>query len=276
MGAKRNLRKAETTSPRPSQSSTAVGSTDVDPISEVGSLARELSRAYVEMAAFYREQMKLPAVEAEAKARGAEPDADLEWDRHLALDVPPDQVSWWALTRLAERDPGAVARAWERIKAAARDELATGHRTARALEWGNKPWDRARFLAIRDAFHDEWRARGAIEAALVDVLAQSFTAYLDWTERLTAQAEAEGQIEDLKLKQEGYWQPPRIGVAEAMERSAAMAERAHRTFLRTLRALQDLRRLQPAVYVGTAGQVNIGNQQLNVSAIATHDEPAER
>ncbi len=241
-------------------------------VAEVGSLARELAGAYARMATFYRDQMRLDPADAERRARGADyDDAAFAADRERIADRPADEVSWWDLTRLAERDPEAMAAAWARVKEEARAELATGHRTARALEWGGRPWDRARFLALRSAFRAEWRPRGGVEAALVDMLAQSFDAYLKWSERLTAQAETEGQLEDHKRKQEGYWQPPRISVAAAMEQSAAMADRAHRGFLLTLRALQDLRRLPP-VSIAAAGQVNIGAQQVNVTAPADSGE----
>jgi hypothetical protein len=45
-----------------------------------------------------------------------------------------------------------------------------------------------------------------------------------------------------------------------------MVERLHRLYLRTLRALQDQRRLQPPVVVRRAGQVNVAQQQINVAA----------
>ncbi len=44
-----------------------------------------------------------------------------------------------------------------------------------------------------------------------------------------------------------------------------MADRFNRLFLRTLRALRDLRRYAPSVTVQHAGQVNIGGQQVNVA-----------
>ena len=45
----------------------------------------------------------------------------------------------------------------------------------------------------------------------------------------------------------------------------AMAERWNRVFLRTLRALRDLRRYAPTVMIQNAEQVNIGGQQLNLN-----------
>jgi hypothetical protein len=50
-----------------------------------------------------------------------------------------------------------------------------------------------------------------------------------------------------------------------------MVERLHRLYLRTLRALQDQRQLQPAVVVRRAGQVNVAQQQINVAAAVERD-----
>ena len=48
---------------------------------------------------------------------------------------------------------------------------------------------------------------------------------------------------------------------EAMEQAAAMVDRFNRQYLRTLRALRDLRRCVSAVTIQQAGQVNVGGQQ---------------
>jgi hypothetical protein len=241
------------------------------PEAEVGSLARELARAYTSMLAFYQREYKLSPADADAKARGVD-ESYPEWDRRQALERPADEVSWWVLQHLVEHDPGTMEIAWNRIKDEARKELESGHRTAAALEWQGSPWDRARFLAIRSAFRESWGPLTGTEAALVDMLAHNFEMYLKWSERLILRAETEGQVEDDKLKRDGYWQPPRIGVAESIEQAAAMAERSHRLFLRTLRTLQDVRRL-PGVLVASAGQVNIGGQQVNIAGSA--DERAD-
>ena len=60
---------------------------------------------------------------------------------------------------MIEADPEAGWAVWERVKAAAFDELASGHRAALAVCWGDSPWQRAQFLAIRQAFVDEWLAQ---------------------------------------------------------------------------------------------------------------------
>lgn len=122
-------------------------------------------------------------------------------------------------------------------------------------------------------FHDDLGMAGAgappqngIESALIDTAAEGFGDYLEWSEHLHMQMSTEVESERDRLKRDGGWTPPRLGTAEAIEQSSRIAERANVRFLRTLKALHDLRRLAPAVYVGNAGQVNVGTQQLNVSA----------
>jgi hypothetical protein len=234
---------------------------------EAGALAMELARAYRQMAAFYRDQLGLTGAEADERAQGvdmtpAEATADLARIR----ERPPDQVSWFDLNRLAARDPRDAAAVWREVRAAARRELTSGHRTAQALEWHGGPWARARFLAIRTSFREGSPPQGGIEAALLDAAAEAFSGYLEWTEQLHLQASTEAETERHRLEQDGYWSPPRLGMAEAIEQSAKMAERAHQRFLRTIKMLHELRRATPTLYVAQAGQVNVGGQQVNVSA----------
>jgi hypothetical protein len=61
-----------------------------------------------------------------------------------------------------------------------------------------------------------------------------------------------------------YADLPRVTQAEAIAQAASVVERMHRLYLKSLRALQDLRR-SPPVVVRRAGQVNIAHQQVNVT-----------
>ncbi len=232
---------------------------DPEPADELGSLARELGRAYDELIASYRRSWGIDAAEAIEKAR-----TPRERALEMAETDPPDQLSWYTLTAVMEHDPGAGLAAWHRVKDQARQELRSGHRTAQSLEWGRTPWDRARFLAIRDSLRDEWQPRGGIESVLIELLAQNFNVYLCWTERLMLSVESECQSEDVKLKQEGYRMPPRVRDATWLRWCADQADAAHRRFLMTLKSLQELRRL-PGVTIASAGQVNIGQQQVNLA-----------
>jgi hypothetical protein len=242
---------------------TPLGDGSSDPADELGSLARELARGYAELVESHQRSWGIGPAEAEDKVR-----EHGEWAVEATRRDPPDQVNWWTLATAMERDPEAARAAWERVKAEARKELHTGHRSAVALEWGGRPWDRARYLAIREAFAADWRPRGGVESALLDLLAQSFSAYLIWTERLSMYHETQCKSEDVKQRQEGYWMPPRLGEARWLDWCAGQAEAAHKRFLATLKALHELRRL-PTVFVAGAGQVNVASQQVNVAVAGT-------
>ena len=118
---------------------------------EARSLASELTHAYLQMVTFYRDQLHLTPVDADHAARGLDqtPERALE-DLVRIREQAPDQVTWFDLQRLVNCDPDEMVAAWAQLRAEAREELESGHRTAQALEWKGSPLDRARFLAVRD------------------------------------------------------------------------------------------------------------------------------
>jgi hypothetical protein len=150
------------------------------------------------------------------------------------------------------------------VKAAARDELASGHRAAQALDWSGNPWQRAQFLAIRDSFRADHQPRGGIESVMVELAAEAFGDYLEWSETVHRRASLDAEAEERDGMQHGHYRPQRVSWVESIDHAARMAERAHARFLRTVKTLTELRRAGP-VYVGTAGQVNVGQQQVNVA-----------
>ena len=240
---------------------------------DTGSLARDLAAAYKHMAAFYHDQLDLSGPEADARARGLDySDQGAAEDRARIMERPPDQVSWFDLNRLIERNPDDMIAVWAKIKAQAREELASGFRTAHALDWNSRPWQQARFLAIRASFRAGTPPRNGIESALLDTAAEAFGDYLELTEQFHMQISSEVETEQHRLEREGGWTPPRLSMAEAIEQSSKLAERAHTRFLRTVKMLHELRRLTPTVYVGNAGQINVGHQQVNVTAPASTEQ----
>ena len=128
------------------ESTELVPTPDERPVSEAGSLARKMSRAVVEMAAYY-ERTGMSTSQAATFARA------LAEDTARVMETPPDQISWSTLGRLAEHEPETAEAAWGRILAAAQDELASGHRAADAVEADATPWERARFLQVRSHRH---------------------------------------------------------------------------------------------------------------------------
>jgi hypothetical protein len=182
------------------------------------------------------------------------------------LAKPPAEVTFEDLGLVAERDPGLALRLWEEVKAAARQELRSGHRAARVTEGPPDAWARAQFLAVRAELAEAWRPRDGLEAMLLDQLALWQTLVERWQTSLAAWADIANWGDG--RRQVNALGPPRLSEAEAVERSAAMLERVHRMYQRALRALQDLRRRGPAVLVRRAGQVNIAQQQVNVAGAA--------
>ena len=63
---------------------------------------------------------------------------------------------------------------------------------------------------------------------------------------------------------EKYLRPMVDELRDAVDQAHRLADGYNRQFLRVLRQLRDLRRYAPVV-IQNAQQVNVGNQQLNVS-----------
>jgi hypothetical protein len=224
-------------------------------------LARELTTAFRKMVDFEKEQLRRTAPEAVAKA---EADAHPNYEKNI-LGQSPDQVTWYELEYLAERDPAVAARRWQEIREAAKAELVTGHQASRALEgFGSNAWQRAQFLALREELLGAWRPRNGMELQLIDAMAQARTMVLFWLQRLSVRASLEPLQERYeKTEGRGYY-PPRVHDAKAVEQAAAMVEQFNKMYLQNLRTLNDLRRLGAAIIVHSAEQVNIGQQQVNV------------
>ena len=231
---------------------------------EARPLAREMTTALREIVQAYEQEEGLTTPAAVARIR----EDQLE-EEQRALHGPPWHVSWLDLEGLLQRDPQNYERRWEEIKRAARDELQTGHRASQAVEGcGSTPWDRARFLALRQELADGWQPRNGVERQLVDTMAQAQTAAEFWLKQLMARAAREAAMEETVLRDQGKWEPPGVTGFQAVEQAGAMADRFNRIFLRTLRALRDLRRYAPPVIVQNAGQVNVASQQVNLAARA--------
>ncbi|MGA2255555.1 MAG: hypothetical protein ABSG53_12900 [Thermoguttaceae bacterium] len=228
-------------------------------LSEAGSLARELVKARNQLLDYYRKEYGCSGPEAIAKVDEFTSAANVE----RILAIPPDRTGWHDLEQLAVVDPELLARRWEEMKKEAFAELASGHRAAKAVESAeNSCWRRAQFLAVRDDLVRDWRPRDGAERVLIDMMAQSMTLQMFWTERMVVMDALEWP--DPPSKEMAKWQPPRLNETQGIELAAAMVDRWNRMFLRTLRQLRDLRRY--TVVIQSAEQVNIGQQQVNVAA----------
>lgn len=223
------------------------------------SLAREMAEAYQGYVKFYHERMEKTTAEAHLLA--VEP-ADDEWLKHVQ-ESAADQVSWHALSTVAERDPDLARRAWGRIVQEARDDLASGNRAARAMEgYNHDPWDRAKFLALRESLSVEWQPRNGIEWMLVEMLAQAYSLYEREVHLVMTYTMMEASLNDHYIAKQNKYEPPRLTSVEALARAEQAMERYQRMILRVQRALRDQRRF--TLNVGSVGQLNIGLVQQNV------------
>lgn len=200
-------------------------------------MARYAADAYRRMVRYYRESGH-DAAQADALAR--EPNAQVR-------EMPSHEVTWIALNGLLEADPDAAQAVWQRVKADAGAFVASGSNVAEALGYTD-PWQRAQFVALRAAVHQDWQPSGAVEAMVADTYVAATVSYLYWLGRLHER--------DLAPVPEHH-------TAEALDQAAQMADRFHRQAVRALRAMRDLRRYS-VVINGGVGQLNVGQQQVNV------------
>jgi hypothetical protein len=221
---------------------------------------RDMAAAYCDRIAYYREHHQCSPQDAVARTDGS---ASTDFMESI-LARPPEDVSWFQLHVLAEKDRTLAVRRWDEICHAALGEVQGKERAAKAVEsWSSDAWQRAQFFALCRELEDGWQPQNGIERQLLDTMAQAQSGFIYWLTVLTKYTTFPVSNADRK---EGKWAPPRVSEAEAIDQAAAMMDRFNRVFLRTLRALRDLRRYAPAtVVVQNAGQVNVGSQQVNMA-----------
>ena len=227
---------------------------------EIEPLAYELANAYRSMIGHYRKRYSMTYAEADERVRG-------EGALNYSLKCPVRDLTWYDLDTLEHHDPEMAAHRWLETKQTALNALESGHWAAEGVTspgGDDDPWRRAQFLALRESIAQEWQPQGGLEWVLVDTMAQAQFMYTAWLGRLILYSECEAEnIQD--APESGKYIPPTVRNIEAMDQAAAMMDRFNRLFLRTLRQLRDLRRYAPQVTIQSAGQVNIGGQQVNLT-----------
>ncbi len=226
---------------------------------EARAIGREMAQSRQDRLDYLQDEYQLNEKEAKAEALEL---ARMQTTNQL-LELPLQSLSWNDLDQLAEEDSALALATWDRIKAQVHEDFRNGVRAGRALEaHGSSPIETAEFQLLRDELAGQHQRRSGIEQTLVDMLAQTYTSYLRWLERLTNYTDLEQKPED--AREEGRWVAPRIERAKAIDEAAAMVDRFHRMYVRTLRALRDQRRYSPTLIVQHAQQVNLAEQQCNV------------
>lgn len=228
-------------------------------LAEMNGLARRFYDKYYGMVEFYKTYEKLSTADAIAKADAHPNETYLA---HLRTK-PLEQFSWFDMNVIPEQSDLSVT-LWEDLKAAALDDVISGHYALTKI-LHKTPYEHALYLAMRAAFSDQWRPQNAGEQLLVDQLAQMYCEYLFWLHRLEIRTNTDREVEDGTVNSTGRWKPAydHSTTPEWIETTSNMVERFHRLFLRTLRALRDLRRWNVNVNINNSGQVNIAQHQLN-------------
>lgn len=227
---------------------------------EARALADRLAAGYARSVKYYLELGGLSLEEAHQEAKRTQ-----SWAAARARTSPPRELDWHHLSAVAEVDLPAAQELWTGVKAAAREELRSGDRAAAVMGPMATPFQKAQFLALRESFVEGWKPQNGIELAMIDMLAQSSSLYTYWNtiahERATNISE-----ESRRRSEDGQsWALPRQFEADAIEQAGRLADGFNRQFLRTLRQLRDLRRYTQQIVVMNGGQVNVAQQQVNVS-----------
>jgi hypothetical protein len=235
-------------------------------------LARELIQAFEEELHKYR-RIREREQEWPDPAQPP-PDRQLEAIR----SKPAEKVDFFDLERLARVDPAEAASRWQQVKEAARHDVASGEHAARALEFmGGSAWERACFLSLRDQLHVAWRPSNALEALLLDEMAQYELTRRKWIGIVSMRSQEPATLlsHERRCKRD---ESRRQTSAEATLEAMRMVERLQRLYHNALRMLLSLRRGKPQVVVRKAAQVNLAaGPQVNVrvESSGTAEETAE-
>jgi hypothetical protein len=175
------------------------------------------------------------------------------------LATPVESVDFNRLKDLWECSPEEAERYFSLVKFEAQREFFSGHHAAKVFEpadWLSTVWTRAKFLAIRDAFIDEYRPKGAIEYALIDTLTQTYFMQQYWTEMAVKRTQTSPCRETYEFAEwkhykreaakenkfeRGWWDIPLISESAAIEQATRMAATFAQLFQRTLRQLNNHR-----------------------------------
>jgi hypothetical protein len=183
-----------------------------------------------------------------------------EW----VLNDSAGDIGWHTLQTIIEHHPEELVPIMMAIKKVAKGNLAISWHAAQAVGALDRPYSRAHFSILLQAFEEDWQPRGAIEQTMLEMMVQYWIMHNHWLEVAT-NAESLTQFTSTEREDKEHWQGPRLKPAELVERATSYADRYNRMFLRTLRQMRDLRRYNVTIN-NIGGQVNVatdGGKQVN-------------
>lgn len=245
------------------------------------SVLRELHRAMITHILFFTrpEGGGLTMEEAIKKAteRMEGPEAE-DYYKNLST-MSAGSISWLSIDQLFRYHPESAQMIWEDLKEQADLDFKSGHFVAELFEgtdWQRDPWKRARFIAVRESFVEQFDPQGGIDYSMIDMLAATFAMWMHWTQEHMYRSTTRSIIQPTKTEREyaekyqGEWIPPRVSEKEAIDHAAQLADRWRRAYQSTLRQMRDWRRYNAPVTINNPGQVNIaaeGGQQINAMKV---------
>lgn len=235
-----------------------------DTEAEAEALIARLALTYAKTISHYMEYFKQDDKQKNYEMAISEAEKYRVFRAEQAREKPPRDMEWTHLSAIAALDTKEALEMWGRICDAAYDDVASGFGVAEVMGEA-EPFERAKFLALREHFMEGWNPQNGIERTLIDMLAQQYHLYLYWT--AIAHERCNRIVENHKDWQRQArdlgWLPPAQGVADAIDQAHKLSDGYHRQFMRTLRQLRDMRRYK--LVIQNPAQVNIADQQINVS-----------
>ena len=227
------------------------------------SIVQEMTRAFIGTIDYYKADYGGAHPHDEAVKKNLSMN---EWRREYVEGLHPEKVDWTHLAAVAEVDVNDGLNLWVRLRDAADNDLESGIRAASVVGTRTEPYAIAQFLAIRDSLADQWHPNGGIESAMIDMMTIAFSLQMYWSTIAHQRAVQihNDQDKELKRYENKGWKSPYQHEAGAIEQAHRLADSYNRQFLRVLRQLRDLRRYAPVIIQNNGGQVNVGNQQVNV------------
>ncbi len=251
------------------------------------SLMRQMQQGYLRRVAYYRSDAGGCLSLEESRSRAFHGCTNQEEALKIfdsLMSMPLEILNFVDLLELQTYSPRSAEWIWEKLKQEGKKEFESGHLAANItfpVEYMKGMWNIARYLGVRESFLNDWKPKGGIEVALIDMMAQSYFQWQYWLEQTVKRSETTPREEHPDYKEwqrqrkkfnegswmDGHWLPPTLSEQAATEHAVQMADRFNRMFMRTLRQLRDLRRYSP-VTINNPNQVNIANdggQQINMS-----------
>jgi ribosomal protein S26 len=115
---------------------------------------------------------------------------------------------------------------------------------------------------LREKYIDEWQPRNVLESQMIDSICQAQTIREYWMTLATERVAVECEIERYWVEVRGIRCERRIDGSESAREAREEAERWDRVFIRSVRALRDLRRYTTALIVNNkGGQVNVATDE---------------